>query len=62
MRSDDFKLNVDPVRTEMTGTQQIMISHIFDLEKSESKEILADENLLQVFSMDEVNPESIIAD
>ena len=62
MRSDDFKLNVDPVTTEMTGTQQILISHVFDLEKSESKEILADENLLQVFSMDEVNPESIIAD
>ena len=32
--SDVFNLHVDPVRTEMTVTQQIPISHVCDLEKS----------------------------
>ena len=36
-RDDDLNLNVEPVRTEMTDTQQIPISHICDLDESESK-------------------------
>ena len=46
----------------MTGTQQIPILHIFDLDKSESKENIADKNLSQVCSTDEDKSESVIAD
>ena len=35
MRADAFNLQVDPVRTEITGTQHIPISHIYDLYDSE---------------------------
>ena len=45
MISDALNSHVDPVRTEMTGTQQILILHVFDLDESKSKEILADKNL-----------------
>ena len=62
MRADAFNLDIDPVRTKMIGTQQIMISHDCDLEKSESKGILADENLLQVCSADKSKSKSVNAD
>ena len=45
MIADTLNLHVGPVRTEITGTQQITISHIFDLNKREPKEILADKIL-----------------
>ena len=32
MRDGAFNFHVDPVRMEMTGMQQILISHICDLE------------------------------
>ena len=60
MISDAFNFHVDPVRTEITGTQQILIYQVWDLDKSESKGIIADKNLLQVFSMDERESESVI--
>ena len=60
IRADAFNLNVDPVRTEITGTQQIPISHVCDLGESESNEILADENFPQVCSTDKSEPESVI--
>ena len=50
MRADALNLHVDPVRTEMTSMQQIMISHVCDSYKSKSKGIIKDENLLQVCS------------
>ena len=53
MRADYFNFYVDPIRTEINVTQQIPISHVCDSDKSESKEILADENLSQVCSTDE---------
>ena len=62
MRADAFNLHVDPVRTEMTGTKQIMISYVCDSDKRKSKEIIADENLLQVCSKDERESEGFIAD
>ena len=62
MRADAFNLHVVPVRTEMTGTQNIPISHVCDLEERESKGIIADENLSQVFSIDKSESESFIVD
>ena len=44
MRADSFNLNVEPVRTEMDGTQQIMIWHDCDSDDSKSKVILAVKN------------------
>ena len=62
MKADAFNLYIDPVRTEMTDTQHIPISHVCDLYKSESKYILTDEKLLQVRSTDEEESESVIVD
>ena len=39
-----------------------MISHVCDLDKIESKGIIAEKNLLQVFSMDDSDSESVIID
>ena len=44
MRADAHNFHVDPVKTEMTNTQHISISHVCDLDKSESKEILVEKN------------------
>ena len=60
MRSYAFNFHVEPIRKEMTGTQQILISHVCDLDGSESKGNIADENLPQVCSTDEIKPESVI--
>ena len=51
MRAGAFNLHVDPVRMEISGLQQILISHVCDLEESESKGIIKDKNLLQVCSI-----------
>ena len=48
MRADDFIFHVNSLRTKITGLQQITILRICSLEKSESKEIIADKNLSQV--------------
>ena len=37
IRYDTFNSHVDPVITEMTGTQQILIFHVCDSYKSKSK-------------------------
>ena len=57
-----FNSHVDPVRTELTVIKHIPILHVCDLEKSESKGILADENLLQVCSADKSKSKSVNAD
>ena len=44
MRADAFNLHVYPVRMEMTDTQQIPISHVWDSEDKESKEIIEGAN------------------
>ena len=62
MRDYAFNFNVEPVRTEITGTQQVQISHVCDSDESKSKGIIADETLLQVCSTDNSEPESVIAD
>ena len=61
-RADTFNFHVDPIRTEMTGTQQIYILHVYSSDKSKSKGIIADKNLLQFCSADESEPESVIVD
>ena len=62
MRADALNLHVDPVRTEMTAPQKIPISHICDAGESESKYILADKNVSQVYSTDDGELESVIFD
>ena len=52
MISNAFNFHVDPVRTEMAGTQQIPILQICDSGKSESNVTITDENLSQVCSTD----------
>ena len=60
--SNALNLHVEYLRTETTGTKQIPISHIYDLDERKSKEILVDENLLQVCSTNEDESESVIVD
>ena len=55
-RANVFNSHVDPVRMEMIGMQQILISHVFDLDESKSKGITMDEKLLQVYSTEESEP------
>ena len=62
MRADDLKSHVDPVRTEMTDMQHILISHVFDSDEIKPKEILADENLSQLCSTYKSESETIIVD
>ena len=50
MRADAFNFHVDAVRTEMPGTQHIPILHVYSSDESESKRIIAEENLSQVCS------------
>ena len=44
----------------MSGTKQIMISHVCSTDKSESEEILADKTVLQVCSTDEGKSKTVI--
>ena len=62
MRDDSLNPHIDPVRTEITGTEQIPISHICDSDERASKRIIVDENLSQVCSTNEGDPESVIVD
>ena len=62
MRADAFNLHVDPVVTEITGTQQIPISHVCDLDEWKSKEIITDKNLSQFCFTNESKSESVIVD
>ena len=57
-----FNLYIDPVRTEMTYTQQITIFRIFSLDKSELKGIIMDKNLLKVWFTDKSESERVIVD
>ena len=45
MRYDAINSYIDPVRTKMNGTKHILISHVFSMDKSESKEFLTKKNL-----------------
>ena len=51
-----------PVRTDITGTKQIIISHVCYADESESEELLADKTLSQVCYIDEDKSKIIICD
>ena len=60
MRTGAFNSHVDPVKTEMTGTQQIPILQVCDSDESKSKGIITDKNLSQVCSTDKSESEIVI--
>ena len=70
MRSDTFNSHVEPVRTQMTYMQKMNISemntqnipnlYVCSFYKSESKGIIADENLLQVCYTYNIESEIVI--
>ena len=60
VRDYAFNLHVDPVRTEMSGTQQITISQIYSSDERKAKGIIADEKLSQVCFTDKIKPERVI--
>ena len=59
MRNDTFNLHIDPVRTEMTSTQRITISHVCSSNDSKTKGIITDENLSQVYSTEKSESEGV---
>ena len=61
MRADAFSYHVDPVRMEMTGMQQIPISHTCDLDEIKSKGILSEEKLVQVCSTDKSESQIVLS-
>ena len=62
MRDDALNSCIDPVRTEMTVMQQILILHVCSTYESESKEFILDKNFSQVYSTDEGESESTVFD
>ena len=46
MIPDALNLHVDPVRTEMTDTQNIPISQFYELDDIKSKDILTEKKLI----------------
>ena len=60
MISDAFNLHVEPVRTEITGTQRIPILQVCSLDESKSKGIIVDKTLSQVCSTNESESERVI--
>ena len=62
MRTDAVNLQVYPVITEVTGTQQIPTSHIYFTDDTELKEFLVRKTLLHVYSTDEDKSKGIIVD
>ena len=62
MRSGAFSLHIDPVKTKMTGMQQITTLRICDTDRSESEGIIVDKQLLRVYSADDIKSESNIVD
>ena len=62
VRTYAFNLHVEPVGTEITGTQHIPISHVCSLDDIRSKGIIGDRNLLHVCYMSESESEIVIVD
>ena len=62
MRADALNSKNYPVRTEMTGTKKILISHVYSTEKIELKYFLVDENLSHICSIDKDESKGIISD
>ena len=62
VRAGASNLHVEPERTVMTGTQQIPILKVCDLDDSKLKKILLDKTLSQVYSIDGSEYESVTVD
>ena len=62
MRADALNLHDYPVRTDMTATKNIPISHIFSTDESELKEFLFDETPSQICSTHKDESKGIIVD
>ena len=62
MRADALNLRVYPVKTEITGTQQIPTSQIYFTDNNKLEEFLAGKTLLHVYSTDEDESKGIIID
>ena len=60
VRADAFNLHVEPVRTKMDGTQEILILYVCDSDERKPKGIIADEILSRACYMDKSKSESII--
>ena len=60
MRVDALNSHVYPVRTEMTGTKQIIISYVCYTEKSKQEEFLVDKTSPQIYSTDKDESKIII--
>ena len=60
VRYDSITSDNEPVRTQMTGTRQILISHNYSMEKRKSKKFLAGKKLPQVCITDKGESESVI--
>ena len=62
MRADALNLENYPVRTEITASKQIPISHVFSTDGRKLKYFLVDETLLKICSTDEEKSKGIIVD
>ena len=60
VRSGAFNLHIEHVRTGIKGMQEILISHVFDMDEIKSKGIIADKHLSQVCSTYKSISESVI--
>ena len=62
MISDALNLHVYPVRTEITATKQIPISHVCSTNESELEELPVEKYLSRVCYTDEDKSKNIIVD
>ena len=62
MRAYYLNSHIYHIRTEMTGTKHIPISHVFPTDKSKLEELLVDETLSQVCFIEEDESKAIIVD
>ena len=62
VRSGAFDSHAHHLRREISTTQQIPISHVFDLVNTESKGMLADEKLSRLYSIEKRKSVIVIVD
>ena len=60
LRADALNLHVYPVRTEMTATKHILVSHVCSTDDSKLKGFLVDKTLLRNCSTDQDESKGII--
>ena len=62
MRADALNLHIYPVRTKMTATKQIPISHVFSTDKIKLEAFLDDKTLSHFCYTDKDKSKGIIVD